>query len=166
MERKLNELGINIIRELRNMSMEELKNRFGKWGISLYKLSRGIDEQPVVPVREAKSISNEVTFSNDLHDPEDIKKVLFELSESVGKRLQAHGLKGRTIEIKIRFADFTTITRSKSITNATDSIEVIREQVEYLFDKKINLNEMGVRLVGVGVANLSKEDSRQLQLFR
>jgi DNA polymerase-4 len=166
MEHKLNELGINTIKELRNMSMAELKNRFGKWGISLYKLARGIDEQPVVPVREAKSISNEVTFSNDLHDPKDIKKVLFELSESVGKRLQTHGLKGRTIEIKIRFSDFTTITRSKSITNATDSIEVIREQAEYLFDEKVDLNEMGVRLAGVGVANLTKEESGQLQLFR
>lgn len=166
MERRLNELGINTIGQLRNMPLEELKRRFGKWGISLYKLSRGIDEQPVVPAREAKSISREITFSNDLHDPEDIKKVLFELSEAVGKRLQANGLKGKTIEIKIRFSDFTTITRSKSISNATNSIKVIREQVKSLFDEKVSLNEMGVRLAGVGVANLTKEEARQLRLFR
>jgi len=166
MERKLNELGINTIGQLRNIPMEELKRRFGKWGITLYKLSRGIDEQPVVPSREAKSMSREITFSNDLYDPKDIKKVLFELSEAVGKRLQANGLKGKTIEIKIRFADFTTITRSKSISNATNSIEVIWEQVESLFDKKVSLNEMGIRLAGVGVANLTKEESRQLRLFR
>jgi DNA polymerase-4 len=161
-EKRLHELGIHTIGELRKVPLEELVARFGKHGERLYNLSRGVDNSPINPKRKAKSISHEVTFPKDLYDPEEVKRVLHKLSEEVGRRLRRKGLKGRTIEIKVRYPDFSQITRSLSLDMPTDSTDTIWSQAERLFERNVRI-ERGIRLIGVGVSNLTEKS--QLLLF-
>src|SRR5579863_1122168 len=102
----LDKLGIRTIGDVRKMSLAVLQQHFGKAGEHLWCLSQGIDERRVVPDRETKSISHETTFSVDISDSEVLRAWLVELSEQVGCRLRRHNLSGRTVQIKIRLADF------------------------------------------------------------
>ncbi|MGB6045025.1 MAG: hypothetical protein WBF93_17855 [Pirellulales bacterium] len=87
----------------------------------MWELAHGIDHRSVVPDREAKSISHETTFATDIDDPEALRACLLELTEQVARRLRRHALRGRTVEIKVRFADFRTITRSRKLPDPTCS---------------------------------------------
>lgn len=166
-ERKLNEMGISIIGELQTASLEELVKRFGKAGKRLHHLARGIDESPVVPEQEAKSLSRETTFAEDITDRNVLKQVLLELSEEVGRKLREENKEGRTVQIKVRFADFTTITRSISLDYPTNLTETIWKQAESLFDQRVELRGRGVRLLGVGLSNLTPPEKKgQLPLFK
>jgi len=119
--RRLQDLGLSTIGQLREVPLEKLVHEFGSFGRTLYNLARGIDPSPVVPEREVRSLGQERTFAEDISDGEVLKRALFELSEEVGRRLRAAGLKGRTVQVKVRFADFTTTTRSATLPRPTDS---------------------------------------------
>lgn len=164
-EQKLQQMGISTIGALRELTHVELIKRFGKMGSHLYALARGIDERPVVPERKAKSISRETTFLEDIYDPETLKGMLFELTEEVAAELREEDLLARTVQIKIRFADFKTITRSSSFKQVTNVTELLWREAEKLFDEKVDLHRRGVRLVGVGVSNLTRAEA-QLPLFK
>ena len=95
--------------------LDTLISRFGSQGEHLWQLAHGIDDSPVVPEREAKSISHETTFEHDIDDLEVLRAWLVDLTEQVGRRLRQHELKGRTVHLKVRFADFSLITRSQTL---------------------------------------------------
>lgn len=164
-ERRLNKLGLTTIRDLRRASLKLLILEFGRNGRSLYRLARGRDDDPVIPSRETKTISREVTLPEDLYDLAKIEDLLQRLSKQVATDLRRAGLLARTIRIKIRFHDFRTITRQITVDSGVDSFRLIQSFVVHLFRHRVALGEHGVRLVGVGVSSLLEAHFRQLSLF-
>jgi len=163
-EKKLNDMGVKTIGELKKIPKSRLKDAFGKQGENLYRLARGIDESPVEPYHPVKSISQEMTFDEDIKDSEKIKLYIARLSEEVGEALRKKGLRARTVKIKVRFSDFTTITRQLSFDIPTSSTGMIRSLARKLFEEKVAGNKK-VRLIGVGVSNLTGKKEGQLYLF-
>jgi len=163
-EKKLNDMGVKTIGELKKIPKSRLKDAFGKQGENLYRLARGIDESPVEPYHPVKSISQEMTFDEDIKNPEKIKLYIARLSEEVGEALRKRGLRARTVKIKVRFSDFTTITRQLSFDIPTSSTGMIRSLARKLFEEKVAGNKK-VRLIGVGVSNLTGKKEGQLYLF-
>ena len=137
---------------------------FGKQGENFYRLARGIDESPVVSYHQVKSISQEITFEEDLKDPKKIKTFLGRLSEEVGSALRKDKFRAKTVKIKIRFSDFTTVTRQISLDAPTSSTEIIRNLAKKLFKEKVT-KDREIRLVGVGVSNITDAGEEQLYLF-
>lgn len=163
--RTFEKLGIRTIGQLRHYSSALLRQHFGSSGEQFLLLACGIDERPVVSEHEAKSISNEMTFAVDISDPEVLHEWLHALTEQVAHRLRAHELKGRTVQLKVRFADFTTLTRAQSLPAVTDVTAEIRRVVQYLFEQRIPRPLQPVRLVGVGMSNFGEEEGVQEDLF-
>jgi len=159
------QLHIRTIGDLRRMPLDSLRQRFGNAGEHLYQLARGIDDRLVVPDREAKSISHETTFPTDIADFEVLRAWLLELTEQVGRRLRRHGFRGRTVSIKVRAADFCTITRSQSLTEPTDSTQTIWETAADLLDKRVPKNHFPLRLLGVGLSGFDHSEHSQKTLF-
>lgn len=163
--RALEEFGIRTIAQVRQMSLPILQQRFGKGGEHLWQLAHGIDDRRVIPDREAKSISHETTFAEDLDDREALRAWVMELAEQVGWRLRRHELRGRTVQIKVRFADFQTITRARTVPQATNlSGEIWRVAAELLEDCLTQFSQR-IRLIGVGVSGLEEGRLVQQSLF-
>lgn len=177
--KELDRLGITTIAQLRQQSEAVLQDRFGKFGNHLWRLANGMDDRPVVSDSEAKSISNETTFDSDISNRDTLRAWLMELTEQVCWRLRQQHLFGRTVQIKLRFADFSTITRSHTLPEATQQTKQVWQAVMALFDKAMQSESRRLRLVGVGVSGLSDtaqrpqvqtdmfeqpEDTRQTQL--
>lgn len=158
-------LGIRTIGELRKLSPATLGELFGTSGEHYWQLAHGIDDRPVVPDREAKSISNETTFSVDIADAEILKSWLMQLVEQVARRLRQHGLQGRTAEIKVRFANFKTISRSITLDEPTNITQELLAAAFSLLDKKVPANHLPVRLLGFGVHGFDHTGRSQRQLF-
>ncbi len=163
--RKLRSLGITTIRDLRMAPLDLLVREFGKYGRDLYFLSRGEDDTPVRPQREAKSISREITFPQDVYDREEMEVIIRRLAREVAEQLRRERFLGKTIRIKIRFPDFRTITRQAKMEVPTDSTYLIEESAVALLRRRVDLHGEGVRLLGVGVGNLVDGSARQLPLF-
>jgi DNA polymerase-4 len=119
----------------------------------------------VVPEHEAKSISHETTFPRDLDQLEIVRAWLLELSEQVACRLRQRELKGRTVHLKLRFGDFKTITRAHTLSDPTDSTQVIWETVAAIVQQRLPDRHLAVRLLGVGVSGLSRHAEVQQSLF-
>ncbi len=158
-------LGIQTIGEVRQMSPEVLHRHFGKQGEHFSKLARGIDERQVVPDREAKSISHETTFATDISNHDVLRAWLQELAEQVAYRLRRHQLRGRTVELKLRFSDFRTINRSHTLPHPTDITHEIWQTVATLLDAALPARRSAVRLLGVGVSGFEVPGQKQLSLF-
>ena len=158
--KELERLGISRIAQLRQQSEAVLQDRFGKFGAHLWRLANGIDDRSVVSDSEAKSISNETTFDSDIRNRDTLRAWLMELTEQVCWRLRQHDLYGRTVQIKLRFADFSTITRSHTLLEATQQTRQVWQVVMELFDKAMQTESRSLRLVGVGVAGLSNKLQR------
>jgi DNA polymerase-4 len=167
-------LGITTIAQLRQLPVEILESHFGKPGRHLWKLAHGIDDRRVVPDREAKSISHETTFAQDIDDLEILRIWLLQLTEQVSRRLRRHQLVGRTVQLKIRFADFQTITRSRTLAEPTNITEEIWQAAADLLARRLPSSPQrvacgdrrgAVRLLGVGVSGLEGEQRRQGDLF-
>lgn len=156
--------GIDTIGRLKTLTIEELETLLGKNGVRLYYLSRGIDNRRVEVNNPVKSISHEETFAEDISDRNLILASLLRMSIKVSRRLRKAGLVGNTIEVKIRYGDFTTYTRSISISVGTNQTDIIYQKAIYLLEKNKLLNRP-IRLLGVGVSNLSPEGPEQLSLF-
>jgi DNA polymerase IV len=164
-DRMLEEKGIRTIRQLRDQPRPRLNDLLGKWGDHLWELAHGIDPRPVVPDHEAKSISHETTFETDLTDFDELRRHLIEMVEQVAGRLRRHDLRARTVEIKIRFPDFKTITRSKTLPEATDLTEDLVRVATLLLEKHLPRKHAGVRLLGMGVGQLESGEPFQGDLF-
>jgi len=160
---RLSELGIHTIGDIARWPEEQLVRLFGENGRDMAKHARGQDERPVVTEREVKSVSQEVTFSRDVHDDESLEKTLTKLSAQVGRRLRKNGLAGTTIKLKIRWPDFTTLTRHVTLPSTTDNDTEIAETALGLL-RKVRSPGQAVRLIGVGVSGLG-EPMRQLELW-
>lgn len=158
-------LEIQTIGQLRQVPVELLRQHFGSNGDHLWQLSRGIDDRPVVPEQAAKSISHETTFAQDLRDREVMRAWLLELSEQVGSRLRRHGLKGRTVQLKVRFEDFHTVTRAQTLPHATDVTDEIWQTAARMFAERLPARRMHIRLLGVGVSGLDQPKLVQQSLF-
>lgn len=159
---KLSALNIKCIADLRKMDQLRLESYFGSAGVQLYYLSRGIDNRPVECNREAKSIGREITFAEDLKDLEIIETFMMELAQDVGRRLRKESLKAKTISIKVRFQDFSTLTRSRTLDHFTNLDKDIFTEASLLL-RKLECTD-AVRLIGVTVHNFVPEDF-QYSLF-
>ncbi len=158
----LAKLGINTVQQLRQYPQAVLMEHFGNQGRRLYRLARGQDDSPVEPDSQRKSVSHETTFAEDTANEQVLRATLLQLSEQVGRRLRGHNLRGRTISLKVRFSDFTTITRRETLADSTHSDEQIYYTAGQLLDT-VKLGRRKVRLVGVEVSNFGQ--SGQLLLL-
>jgi DNA polymerase-4 len=155
-EAYLKEMGAKTIGELAALPLERLVEEFGQsYGSYLYEASRGIDESEIVTHWEPKSISRETTFQKDIDQWQLIAKNLVELIQGVVASMKEEGYRGRTVTVKVRFNDFKTYTRAKSLDEFTDSEPEIRRAA---FDclNRFELKKK-VRLIGFRVSNLKKE---------
>ncbi|MEM9024931.1 MAG: DNA polymerase IV [Bacteroidota bacterium] len=164
---KMRNLGIHTGADLKQRPRTELFQKFGKPGVFYYHIVRGIDDRPVVAERVTKSVSAEHTYRYDLLDEQEILDKLQLLSEEVWSRCERAGLTGRTVTIKVKYHDFTQITRSQTQEQfLQDPTELHRISGE-LVTLRDHL-EKPIRLLGVGLSNLNNEqrgtDSRQLTL--
>jgi DNA polymerase-4 len=160
---KLYSLNIKQVRDLRRLTEANLVNIFGSFGHQLYNLARGIDQRPVEPDRDAKSIGRETTFAYDIVDPAALEQHLLKLSTDVGRSLRKKSLKGKTITVKVKFSDFRTITRSVTIDVPTNLDDMIYNEGCRLLR---NVPVKPTRLIGVSVHNLTAGDEAQLSLFQ
>ncbi|MBI3864074.1 MAG: DNA polymerase IV [Planctomycetia bacterium] len=161
----LEQLGIRTIGDVRAMPLETLQQHFGKSGEHLWQLAHGLDDRPVVPDREAKSISHETTFAVDLDDRDALRAWLMELTEQVGRRLRRHDLRGRTVQLKVRFADFHTITRPKTLQEPTNITGEIWRTAAELLESCLAPRPQRIRLLGVGLAGFDGPRRVQQSLF-
>jgi DNA polymerase-4 len=159
------QLGIRTIGEVRQMALEQLRLHFGNSGEHLWQLAHGLDHRRVIPDREAKSISHETTFAIDIDDREVLRAWLVELAEQVGWRLRRQNIRGRTVQLKVRFADFRTITRAKSLAESTNTTGEIRRIAGELLDECLSAPHQRIRLLGAGLSNLQGARLVQRTLF-
>lgn len=162
-EQALVRLGIRTVGDLAQVPVATLQREFGAVGAHLAALAWGRDERRVVPHAPDKSIGNEETFAHDVDDPETIKRELLRLSERVAARLRAGGHVGRTVSVKLRRSDFTTITRSRTLREATDVAKEIFDTSCELYEAA-GLERVRLRLVGVRVENLGPAAAATRQL--
>jgi DNA polymerase-4 len=153
-EEALSRLGLVTVSDLAHTPADTLRRALGDVGAQLHDLSWGRDPRPVVPERVEKSIGAEETFNRDVDDPAVVLRELLRLSERVAARMRSVGMVGRTVVIKIRFADFTTITRSRTLTERTDVGRVVYATARELYHA-LGLDRARLRLVGVRVEGLA-----------
>ena len=163
MEEKLAALGIKTIAELAAFPKQALLDTAGKVGSDLWKYARGMDKSPVIPDSKAKSVSNEITFPEDVSDPSLILETLLRLSEKVGYRLRTHEWIGKTVTLKVRFEDFSTVVRHKTLPKPIYMSEAIYTEVYHLYES-LEIHQP-IRLLGVGVTQLSSAGEQQMALF-
>jgi len=164
MQETLCKMGIHTIKTLRQYPLKVLEDKFGKMGIHIYHIARGLDEREITIEEEVKSVSNETTFSRDIEDIEVIRNTIFALAEKVCGRLRRAGLSGRTIHLKIRFDNFQTFTRSFTLNFPVNLTHEVYDTAEKLLSEFDPL-KLPVRLVGVGVSNLVSEKNKQLSIW-
>lgn len=158
-------LGVRTCGELGGFPASVLRERFGIIGERLKLMGRGIDESPVVPIgeeEEAKSVGHSTTLPKDVSDKEEIKRYLLKLSEMVGNRARGHKLKGAKVCLTLRYPDFYTFSRQRSLQQPSNDTKVIFNSVLSIFEG-LRLRT-AVRLLGVSVSDVTK-DSRQMPLF-
>jgi len=136
-------LGIASIGQLRAYSLRLLQQHFGNFADQLWQLAHGADERPVVSEREARSISQETTFPRDIDDR----------------------LKGRTVQLKVRLADFSTLTRAQTLAQPTDISDEIRRAALGLFEQRLPRPLPPLRLLGIGVSGFAESHGGQADLF-
>lgn len=167
-EAVLAEMGIETIADLRGRSPEELAERFGRHGEGLYRYARGEDERPVEVDRERKSLGSETTFRRDLLELPALDEVLEDLAGEVAEGLGRRGLAARTVTVKVRYGDFTTVTRSRTLPwPVAGAAELLREAAALL--RQTEAGRRPVRLLGIttsGFLQGADEAPGQLPLFR
>ncbi len=161
MESHLHALGIKKVGDLAKLEEGELEERFGKWGLALAGKSRGEDaggwfDTEVGADLDAKSISHEHTYNEDTADAAKLESTLMRLSEMVGRRLREASFHARTIQLKLRYKDFTTITRAHSLSSPTQLDTEIFEQTRALFRKNWKKG-IPVRLLGVQASHFGTQ---------
>ena len=165
---KMERLGILTGADLREKPLEVLQQHFGKSGGWYYQIARGIDERPVQPNRERKSVGAEDTFAEDIFEREVAGAELVSLAEKVWRHCEAKGLTGRTVTLKVKFADFQQITRSRTLTRTVDGSAEMTEIARTLLAAVFPVTK-GIRLLGVTLSSLENgEDgieTEQLALF-
>jgi DNA polymerase IV len=153
---KMHELGINTGADLKLWSEIDLVKQFGKTGHFYYQIARGIDERPVNPNRIRKSIGAETSFDPDLEDIDKIEQALNAIAQVVEQRLERTGAKGRTIMLKVKFADYQQITRSRTMLEFIDGESQVSLLAQELL-RSVEIEQQKVRLLGITLSNLDSE---------
>jgi len=160
----LRPLGVKTIGNLAALPLSVLKNRLGSQGEVLHRYARGIDDREVEPPQEAKSISRETTFAKDNLDIAFIKATLRYQSEKVGAELRCGGRRARCVTLKLRYSDFETVSRSRTLKETFSDDQTIYDIGTELLDKVLAQRRCLVRLVGIGVSGMAG-DGRQLSML-
>jgi len=161
--KRLSDLGIHTIGDIAKWPESELIRMFGENGRDLSRHAKGIDNRPIVTEHETKSISQEITYSVDVRDDKILQKTIREQASRVAEQLRKNELAGSTIKLKIRWPDFTTLTRQTTLNHRTDQDdEIAKAALELL--KTVRKPNQAVRLIGVGVSGLG-QPIRQLGLW-
>ena len=163
-EARLRGLGIDTMGKLSLLPLATLKSHFGAFSEVLHRLSGGIDDRKVEPPAEAKSISRETTFAEDTREQPFLEATLGYLGERVGSELRQQGRQTKCITLKLRYADFTTITRRQSLRQATDTDQTIFLSGLKLLKRALSQERQAVRLLGIGVSSLTGP-GRQLYML-
>ena len=166
-EQSLARLGIKTVQDLKRFTPEELYEKFGKWGPSLYERIRGRHDSPLVTEWEPKSVGEQETFAQDTRDLDFIFSRLWGLGREVHRRLRAEGfLTFRTVVVTVRFADFETFTRSYTLPHPAAPLRTLTFHAMKLLmpflDRRENPRGKLIRLIGVRVEKLGKEEKRIL----
>jgi DNA polymerase-4 len=168
---RMKKMGLHSGADLKQLSEQDLVTKFGKTGKFYYKIVRGIDERPVQPHRLTKSLGAEDTFEEDLATREEMFTELEQIAEKVTARLEKNQLKGKTLTLKVKFSDFTQITRNQSfVTPIGDYLSIIAAAKDLLI--RADLEDSKVRLLGISLSNFGNllpsakvTDPDQLELF-
>ena len=162
---KMLRLGIEIGLDLRAQTLPFLQQHFGKSGRTYYWIARGVDERAVCADRVRKSVGAENTFAQDLHAFAPMREALEPIITKVWRHCQATGIRGRTLTLKVKFADFRQITRSKSVDDAIDSLTELERLSLGLLEQLLPTRK-GVRLLGISLSSLTEAQAtgRQLSL--
>ncbi len=163
-ERRLHALGIRRVGDLQERPAQWLIQHFGKLGNHLKQLALGIDQRPVVTERTPKSISHETTFAQDIGDASRLLATLSTLTDRVARRMRGQGLYAATVQVKVRFADFTTVTRATRLPTPCRRTRDLWSAARNLFTDARRTRAQPIRLLGVAVSNLVRGDS-QRELF-
>jgi len=164
-EQALQSYAILTIAQLRQTPLEELKAIVGNFAPVLLQLACGVDESEVQPTRQAKSLSSERTFATDVQDEEVLLGALLNQVEEVGQRLRAANLRAKTVTVKLRYADFRTITRSNTFGQATNTTRTLWQTAKAIFQIWQAESAGPLRLIGFAASGLVKEDTGQQLLF-
>ena len=159
---RLNAEGIHTIGDLALQTDEWITHMFGRTGSRIRSLAQGDDDSAVVVERETKSISSESTFTQDTGNRDDLMEMVSRLSQDVARGLSDSALRGRTVKIKLRLSDFTTLTRQKTLAEAVDSSEDIARIAGSLLESEL-VQQRKFRLIGVGVSGFDDRRDKKGQ---
>jgi len=150
---KMRQIGIFTGKDLKQYKEEDLRIRFGKSGSYFYHIARAIDDRPVNPDRIRKSVGAENTFSSDITQIDEVVSRLNDIAEKVGNRMNSAETRGRTITLKVKFSDFSIITRSRTLDTWISSAEDFRKHIPYLIEQA-GLETFRIRLLGLAISHL------------
>jgi DNA polymerase-4 len=160
---KLAGRGITTVGDLAGLEEDAAARHLGDAnGRHLWRLAHGVDDRPVEPNQQPKSIGHEETFARDRHDIDSLRREVVRMADAVAARLRDHGFAGRTVTIKVRFHDFRTITRAITVSEPIDTGPAVARASKALLDQVDPSS--GVRLLGVSVSQLTRGATRQLSL--
>jgi DNA polymerase IV len=160
----MEQLNIHTFRDLSRMPVQLLERKFGKYGVRMHQLSIGIDDRDVIPEHDAKSIGHEDTFDENILDLDKAKKELLSQAERVARRMRREEVTGKTVTLKVKYSDFTLITRSVSLPEATDDAHEIYATACALLEKT-QTGRRPVRLLGISMSGLQSPDAEKQLSF-
>jgi DNA polymerase IV len=163
--RRFERLGVRKVADVRHLTSDRLRREFGPSADHFYRLARGLDDRPVTPDHQAKSISHESTFHQDVADLEGLKTIVVHQAEDVAHRLRRADLYARNVTLKLRYPDFTTITRAGKLTEPTHLTDAICRAALDVLEAWAADRFGALRLIGVAVGNLVGADGLQHSLF-
>ncbi|MCJ7575962.1 MAG: DNA polymerase IV [Dehalococcoidia bacterium] len=163
-EQSLKEMGITTIGELASLPLDTITRRFGATGAVIHSYARGIDDREVEAPGEAKSISQQLTFARDTLDHNFLEANLHNLCQEVCHELRSQNKRAKCVAIRLRYADFKTITRQVTLKEASDVTQVIFATAQQLLSKTLAKQEKPIRLIGIRISGLVGEE-KQLPMF-
>jgi len=164
-QKKMERLGILTIGDLLRMPADALEKNFGTHARRLRALAMGLDNRPVVSDWDPKSLSAETTFATDIDDPDELRDIVDSLADKVARRVRKGGYLAHTIQLKARYADFTTVTRAHTLGEPTAQTPVIRDAARELLEEKLERRGRALRLLGVGVSQIVRVNETPAPLF-
>jgi len=163
--KQIEKLNIRTIGQLRTACPELVRTRLGDVGEHLQRLAAGLDDREVTPDSKAKSIGQEQTFRTDIGDLNELKRILLDQTQQVARRLRLSNLKARTVTLKLRYGDFTTLTRSATFKDPTDVTELLWLRARGILEKWAATQHRPLRLLGVTASQLTGPAGVQGTLF-
>ncbi len=161
-EEELHRLGLRTVADIAHTPVATLRRALGESGAALHELAWGRDPRAVTPARRERSVGSDETFAYDIDEPAEIHRRLLRLADRTAARARAAGVMGRTVSIKVRFSDFTTITRARTLRDPTDVSRDVYETARALFDG-LGLQRARIRLVGVRLEGLVQASEAPVQ---